>query len=69
MLLCKGHKCQYRKVCSRYVLGIAHERVSNLPAMVADEYKKNKWIDHCLNAKKFIRIGSTGNTVDGRKIS
>ena len=44
MLLCKGRGCRYRKNCRRYVLG-------TIQATGCD----NTWIDHCLNAKKFIK--------------
>ena len=49
MLFCKGRGCQYRKTCSRYVLGRGVQRCqSTISVPVADS-----WIDHCINAKKF----------------
>lgn len=52
MLLCKGHGCQYRKVCSRYVLG---RGMTQYPGC------GDRWIDHCTNAKRFVRCGSDDN--------
>lgn len=52
MLLCKGRGCKYRKVCSRYVLGTA------MPRYVGCD---DTWIDHCLNAAKFMRVGTASD--------
>ena len=49
MLLCKGHGCQYRKVCSRYVIGTGMTQFAGCG---------DTWMDHCTNAKKFMRIGN-----------
>jgi len=49
MLLCKGHGCRYRKVCSRYVIGTGMTQYAG---------SNDTWMDHCLNAKKFVRIGN-----------
>lgn len=54
MILCKGKDCNYRQVCSRFVIGNAMARIKNLPK---NEQENNQWIDHCVSAKKFIRIG------------
>ena len=48
MLMCKGKGCNWRRQCSRYVLGRAAKAVD----VTAD------WMDHCLqHQQKFIRIG------------
>lgn len=52
MLLCKGRGCQYRKVCSRYVLGTG---------MTQHAGCGDTWINHCLNASKFMRVGSASD--------
>jgi hypothetical protein len=49
MLLCRGKGCKYSKVCSRYVLGTG---MAQYPGC------GDTWIDYCLHAKKFIRIGN-----------
>ena len=56
MLLCKGRGCKFRKECSRYVIGKAYDNLSQ-PTAVLSDGKADTWMDHCLNAKKFIRIG------------
>ena len=51
MLMCKGRGCNWRGVCSRYVLGRAAKAVD-----VTAE-----WMDHCLRHQdKFVRVGSDG---------
>lgn len=48
MLMCHGKGCNWKDVCSRYVLGKA-ARAVDVTA---------KWMDHCLHHEsKFIRIG------------
>ena len=49
MLLCKGKQCIWRKVCSRYVIGRGMTQYAGCG---------DTWIDHCLGAKKFVRINS-----------
>lgn len=44
MLLCKGRGCNYRKTCRRYVLG---------QGVTQYEGCGDRWIDHCIDAKKF----------------
>lgn len=46
MLMCKGNGCNWRRRCSRYVLGKA--------AGAADI--SVEWMDHCLHTSKFIRV-------------
>ena len=58
MLLCKGRGCQYRKVCSRYVLGCAIDSLPKPTAVLTDGNGNDTWMDHCTNAKKFMRIGN-----------
>ena len=49
MLMCKGRGCNWRKQCSRYVLGKAAKAVD-----VSAE-----WIDHCLHHQaKFLKINN-----------
>lgn len=47
MLLCKGKGCQYRKVCSRYVIGTGATQYAGV---------NDQWIDHCISAKKFDKF-------------
>lgn len=47
MLLCKGKGCNWKKVCSRYVIGRGMMKYTN---------ENDKWIDHCLHASKFVRM-------------
>jgi len=47
MLMCRGKGCNWRKVCSRYVLGRAAQAID----------MSIEWMDHCLHASKFIRCG------------
>ena len=54
--MCKGNGCNWRKTCSRYVLGKAARAVD-----VSAE-----WLDHCLRHQdKFIAI----NSEEGRKVA
>ena len=62
MLLCKGHGCKYCKVCSRYVIGKGYEKLPKSTAALSPRGNET-WIDHCLNAAKFMRIG---NVADGK---
>ena len=56
MLMCKGKGCNWRRQCSRYVLGKAARAVD-----VSAE-----WLDHCLRHQdKFIAI----NSEEGRKVA
>ena len=56
MLMCKGNGCNWRKQCSRYVLGKAARAVD-----VSAE-----WLDHCLRHQdKFIAI----NSEEGRRVA
>jgi len=51
MLFCKGSGCQYRKTCSRYVLGCGVKKLQK-----TEHVKRavdDKWMDHCINAKKY----------------
>lgn len=43
MTYCKGRGCRYRKQCARYRLRLA-------------EHESDTWIDHCIDAKKFIKF-------------
>lgn len=49
MLYCKGKGCQYSQQCSRFVLGKGAVNVKDLSAT---------WMDHCIAAKKFIKVGA-----------
>ena len=55
MLLCRGKKCLWKKVCSRYVLGTA---AKNLPQNPDDQ-----WIGHCLHASKFHRMNGVQDSL------
>jgi hypothetical protein len=56
MLMCKGHGCHWRDVCSRYVLRKAVQAVD----------VSAKVIDHCLHATKFVRC-SGAKTEDDKE--
>lgn len=58
MLMCNGKGCNWRRVCSRYVIGQA---ARNLPKNDGDTV-----IDHCPNRQdKFIAI----NSDEGRRVA
>ena len=57
MLMCKGHGCNWRSQCSRYVLGRGIAKATDISV---------KWMDHCLRHQdKFIAI----NSEEGRRVA
>ena len=50
MLMCRGNGCNWRRQCSRYVLGKGIAPTADISA---------QWIDHCMHHQaKFIKMGS-----------
>ena len=57
MLMCKGKGCNWKKQCSRYVLGRGIAAATDVVV---------KWMDHCLHHQQdFVAV----NSEEGRRVA
>lgn len=42
-MYCKGLECSCRQSCARHI-------------MILAEHESDRWIDHCIDGQKFIRV-------------
>ena len=57
MLMCRGNGCNWKHVCSRYVLGKGIAARTDIGA---------EWMDHCMRHQdKFIAV----NSEEGRRVA